>query len=68
MQRYRINYASSFVMALMFKDEKPEADIFMTSSQSQDPDSIHFIDQTKLYRTSAFLLVKFGRIQPAKSI
>lgn len=46
---YPINYGSSFVMALMFDDEGPTAQMFLSYSQSHDPESEFFDDQTKKY-------------------
>lgn len=46
---YRINYGSSFVMALQYTDEGPKADMFLSYSQDHDPEAEHFKDQTQLY-------------------
>jgi acyl-homoserine-lactone acylase len=46
---YRINYGSSFVMALQYTDEGPKADMFLSYSQDHDPEAEHFKDQTELY-------------------
>jgi len=46
---YRINYGSSFVMALQFTDEGPKADMLLSYSQGHDPEAEHFKDQTQLY-------------------
>jgi len=36
-------------MALEFTDQGPKADAFLTYSQSNDPESDHYADQTKLF-------------------
>lgn len=46
---YRVNYGSSFVMALQYTDEGPKADMFLSYSQDHDPKAEHFKDQTQLY-------------------
>ncbi|MCV6625437.1 MAG: penicillin acylase family protein [Cellvibrionaceae bacterium] len=47
---YRVNYGSSFVMALVFGDNGPEAQMFLSYGQSHDPQSPHFRDQSELYK------------------
>ncbi len=46
---YRVNYGSSFVMALQFTAQGPQADMMLAYSQSHDPASPFFADQTKLF-------------------
>lgn len=46
---YVINYGSSFVMAVEFGPEGPHGEAFLTYSQSEDPRSPHFRDQTELF-------------------
>ncbi|PSF08953.1 penicillin acylase family protein [Marinobacter halophilus] len=46
---YRINYGSSFVMALEYTDNGPKAEMFLSYSQGHDPQSENFKDQTELY-------------------
>ena len=46
---YLINNGNSWVMVMSFEDEGPVARAAMTYSQSEDPDSPHFKDQTELY-------------------
>lgn len=46
---YRVNYGSSFVIALQYTDEGPKADMFLSYSQDHDPEAEHFKDQTQLY-------------------
>lgn len=47
--RYRINYGSSFVFALEYNESGPNAQMFLSYSQSHDPESDFFDDQTQLY-------------------
>ena len=46
---YRINYGSSFVLALQFGDNGPQADMFLSYGQSHDPESEFFEDQMLNY-------------------
>ena len=46
---YRINYGSSFVLALQFGDSGPQADMFLSYGQSHDPESEFFEDQMLNY-------------------
>jgi acyl-homoserine-lactone acylase len=45
-QGYVVNYGSSFVMAMRFGDDAPEAFAFVTYGQSDDPASRYHTDQT----------------------
>lgn len=46
---YVVNYGSSFVMAMRFTDEDPEAWAFVTYGQSDDPRSPYHSDQTEAF-------------------
>ena len=46
---YQVNYGTSFIMAMQFTDDGPEARAFLTYSQSAEPDSEWFADQTLLF-------------------
>lgn len=46
---YVINYGSSFVMAVELTPSGPRGEAFLTYSQSEDPRSPHFRDQTELF-------------------
>ncbi|PCC67700.1 acyl-homoserine-lactone acylase [Nannocystis exedens] len=46
---YVINYGSSFVMAVELLPDGPRGEAFLTYSQSEDPRSPHFRDQTELF-------------------
>lgn len=56
---YRINYGSSFVMALEYTDAGPKADMFLAYSQGHDPEGENFDDQTKLYSELRWRPVRF---------
>ncbi len=43
---YVVNYGTSFIMTLRFTDDGPDATAFLTYSQSSDPTSPHWTDQT----------------------
>ncbi|HEY8376570.1 MAG TPA: penicillin acylase family protein, partial [Nannocystis sp.] len=46
---YVVNYGTSFVMAVELGPEGPKGEAFLTYSQSEDPRSPHFRDQTELF-------------------
>jgi acyl-homoserine-lactone acylase len=46
---YVVNYGSSFVMAMQFTDDQPEAHAFVTYGQSDDPRSPYHTDQTEAF-------------------
>ena len=46
---YVVNYGSSFVMAMRFTDDAPEAYAFVTYGQSDDPRSRYHTDQTRSF-------------------
>lgn len=46
---YVVNYGTSFIMAMQFTDESPEAYAFITYGQSDDPASPYHTDQTKRF-------------------
>ena len=56
---YLINYGTSFIMALEFTDKGPRAQAFLTYSQSGDPASPQFYDQTQLFSEKKWRRVLF---------
>ncbi|QIB66969.1 penicillin acylase family protein [Kineobactrum salinum] len=58
---YPVIHGSSFILALGFDDDGPRAEALLTYSQSGDPDSEHFSDQTRLYRNKQWRPVLFER-------
>ena len=54
-----VNSGSSFLMALEYTDEGPNARAFLTYSQSGDPESPHFYDQTELFSAKAWRPILF---------
>jgi acyl-homoserine-lactone acylase len=46
---YVVNYGTSFIMAMQFTPDGPEARAFLTYSQSDDPSSPYYADQTRLF-------------------
>lgn len=46
---YLVNFGSSFVMVMEFGEEGPVARAITTYSQSSDPASPHFADQTRMF-------------------
>lgn len=57
---YRINYGSSFVLSLEMTPEGPNAEAFLSFSQSHDPESDNFADQTQLFSDQAWRPVLFN--------
>jgi acyl-homoserine-lactone acylase len=49
---YPVNYGSSFILVVSYEDGGPRADAVLTYSQSTDPRSPHFADQTARYATA----------------
>lgn len=43
---YVVNYGTSFIMTMQYTDDGPDATAFLTYSQSSDPTSPHYADQT----------------------
>jgi acyl-homoserine-lactone acylase len=56
---YPINRGTSFVMALEFTDDGPRALALLTYSESGDPESPHFTDQTRLFSEKRWRPVLF---------
>lgn len=56
---YYADRGPAIVMAIELTDEGPRATSIAAYSQSKDPDSPHFADQTQLYSTEGFKPVRF---------
>ncbi len=56
---YSVVHGASWVMALAFTEQGPVADAWLTYSQSHDPESENFSDQTKLYSAGIWRPVLF---------
>lgn len=56
---YGMNDGNSWVMAVELGTDGPTARALMTYSQSEDPASLHFADQTALYGTESLRAVRF---------
>lgn len=56
---YPVNAGSSFLLVSAFTDEGPEARALLTYSQSADPNSPHYSDQTQLFSQKAWRDVRF---------
>ncbi len=56
---YNIVHGSSFIMTLGWNDTGPEAEAILSYSQSGDPESPHFDDQTQLYAEKSWRPVRF---------
>lgn len=56
---YLVNYGTSFVMALEFTAAGPHAEAVLTYSQSGDPASPFFADQTAIFSADGWRAVRF---------
>ena len=56
---YPVNYGTSFIMALEYTDRGPRAQAFLTYSQSGDPESPFFYDQTMLFSAKRWRPILF---------
>ncbi|WP_437733809.1 penicillin acylase family protein [Sorangium sp. So ce1335] len=56
---YPINFGTSFVMAVEHTADGPRAEALLSYSQSSDPASPHFADQTELFSRKAWRRVLF---------
>ncbi len=62
---YPVVHGSSFVMALEFTDAGPSAKAILSYSQSGDPESPHFTDQTEMYSQKKWRPVSFREVDVA---
>ncbi|MCY1034624.1 acylase [Corallococcus sp. BB11-1] len=62
---YPINNGSSFVMAMQFTDAGPSANAVLTYSESGDPKSPHYSDQTQLFSQKQWRPILFTDAQIA---
>jgi acyl-homoserine-lactone acylase len=60
---YKLNYGASFIMALEFTDDGPEAEAILIYSQSDDPDSEHYDDQMSLFSEQTWRPLPYSREQ-----
>ena len=58
---YPVNVGTSFLMAVEFTDDGPRARALLTYSQSGDPGSPHFTDQTRMFSRKEWRPVLFRR-------
>ena len=58
---YNVVHGSSFIMALAWGEAGPEAEAILSYSQSGDPASPHFDDQTKLYAEKQWRPIVFNK-------
>lgn len=65
---YQVNYGNSWVMAVEMTGDGPVAEAVMTYSQSEDPRSPHFDDQTQLYGQGAMRPVLFEEADIAADV
>ena len=57
---YNVVHGSSFIMTLVYTNEGPEAQAILSYSQSGNPDSDYFSDQTALYRDKEWRDILFS--------
>ena len=65
---YPVVHGSSFILALEFTDKGPHAKAFLTYSQSGDPKSPQFTDQTELFAKKQWRPVLFDQKSIAKDV
>lgn len=65
---YPVVHGSSFILALEFNDKGPRAKAFLTYSQSGDPKSPLFTDQTELFSKKQWRPVLFDEKSVAKDV
>jgi len=63
---YPVNVGSSFMMVLEFTAQGPQAQAVLSYSQSTNPASPHFADQTRLFSESKYRPVLFTEAEIAK--
>jgi acyl-homoserine-lactone acylase len=59
---YNVVHGSSFIMTLGWTENGPEAEALLSYSQSGDPNSPHFDDQTQLYAEKAWRPIRYTRV------
>lgn len=64
---YNVVHGSSFIMTLNFTDAGPSAEAILAYSQSGDPASAHFADQTQLYKDKIWRKIRFAPSDIAES-
>ena len=62
---YQVNGGNSWIMAMEFGEDGPNARAIMVYSQSENPESPHFADQSELYATSTLRDVLFTEAEIA---
>lgn len=62
-EAYTLNSGSSFVMAMEFTGQGPQATMLHAYSQAHDPQSPHFNDQTLLYRNQKWQPMYFTKAE-----
>jgi len=65
---YPIVHGSSFILAVEFTNNGPNAKAFLTYSQSGDPESPHYTDQTELFAQKQWRPVLFDEKQIAGDV
>jgi acyl-homoserine-lactone acylase len=65
---YPIAHGSSFLMVMEFTDQGPHAKAFLTYSESGDPASPHYTDQTELFAKKQWRPILFDEKQIAGAI
>ena len=65
---YVVNGGNSWIMAMQFTEQGPEARAIMVYSQSNDPASPHYDDQCALYATESMRPIAFTEAQIAADL
>jgi acyl-homoserine-lactone acylase len=62
---YLVNFGTSFVMAMEFAASGPQAEAMLSYSESSDPSSPHYADQTQLFSKKGWRPILFTDAQIA---
>ena len=63
----RIDYGSSYIQTVSFDERGPVAQAILTYSQSTDPQSPHYADQTRLFSRKEWPTLPFHAEDVAKA-
>jgi acyl-homoserine-lactone acylase len=60
---HSVSLGSSYIQAVAFENDGPRVDTFLTYSQSTDPRSPHFADQTQRFSRKEWIRLPFTQAQ-----
>ena len=68
MEGYLVNYGNSWMLTVEYTDSGPRAEAVMSYSQSSNPESDYFQDQSALYSESTFRSILYTEEEIAADI